>query len=97
MLLLLIAGGVAAVVILAGGDDKPTQPAPVTPAEAPTAPAKETAELVLEVDPPTAKLTVEGKPAEGKVTGLRSSASACRSWPRPRSSSVMTSTCSSTS
>ena len=70
VLLLLIAGGVAAVVILAGGDDKPTQPAPVTPAEAPTAPAKETAELVLEVDPPTAKLTVEGKPAEGKVTGL---------------------------
>ncbi len=69
LLLLLIGGGVAAVVLLAGGD-KPTEPAPVTPAEVPTAPAKETAELVLTVDPPSAKLTVEGKPAEDKVTGL---------------------------
>jgi hypothetical protein len=76
LLLLLAGGGAAAVVVLTGGEpdaggggkqetsasEATTKPPPETP--------KETAELIISVDPKSAKLRVGGTPVEGRATGL---------------------------
>ncbi len=68
LLVLLLGGGGAAAAILLTGGDESVKPAQVEkPVEA--AP-KEVAELLLSVDPSSAKVTVDGKPAEEKVTDL---------------------------
>ncbi len=62
LLVLLLGGGgaAAAIIMTSGGGEAPKQP------EVP----RETGELLLSVEPKEAKITVDGKPAEEKVTGL---------------------------
>jgi serine/threonine protein kinase len=70
--LVVIGGGVGAALALGGGGSGESKdPTPVTVGEAPAAaPAVETADFLFTVEPPEAKVSVDGKPADGKVTGL---------------------------
>jgi serine/threonine protein kinase len=65
----LIGGGVAAALALGGGGDTPPA-APTQPAAAPEAPV-ETADFMFTVDPGAAKVTIDGKVADAKVSGLK--------------------------
>ena len=76
ILLLVLLGGGAAAFFALGGSDKPAPKTDATQTSEPggasgTSTLGDTAELVLEVDPPSATVTVDGKPASGKVGGLK--------------------------
>jgi len=70
LLVVLLGGGAAAAIILTQGGDSKQPVTGGTTSAPPDAPPKETAELVMQVEPRSAKVTVDGKPAGDKVTGI---------------------------
>jgi len=72
LIALLLGGGAVAAIVIGGGDGKtPLTPEKPAPEVVTAPPADEAAELVVTIDPPTARLTLDGKVVGTKVTGLK--------------------------